>query len=55
MHLGLVKNNLGGHAAEWALEFLDGFLRDDLTLADDFIYDMHLYNSLNFMDYYCND
>lgn len=53
--IGLVKENLEGHVIEWALELLDGYLRDHYNMADDFIYDMHLFNALNFMDYYCND
>jgi len=53
--LGLVKDGVAAHNLEAALESLDGFLRDRFNLADDFIYDMHLYNSLNFMNYYCND
>ena len=28
---------------------------DNKDCADDFLYDMHLYNALNFMKYYCNE
>lgn len=41
------------HGIEAVLEYIDGFLRDDLNLADDFIYDMHLFNAINYMEYYC--
>jgi ABC-type oligopeptide transport system substrate-binding subunit len=52
--LGLIKEGNMEHAKEWAFELLDGLLRNSLGI-DDLIYDMHLYNALNFMDYYCND
>ena len=53
--LGLVKTGWAGHAIEAAIEVLERFLLDNSALLDDFLYDMHLFNALNFMDYYCND
>jgi len=53
--LGLVKDGIVRHDLEAALEVIDGFLRDNLNLADDIIYDIHLFNALNFMEYYCNE
>jgi hypothetical protein len=52
--LGLVKGGVE-HFAEAALEYIEGYLRDNFNAADDFLYDMHLFNALNFMNYYCYD
>ncbi|MDM8162233.1 hypothetical protein QUH73_20635 [Labilibaculum sp. K2S] len=53
--LGLVKDGLADHTIEGALEYIEGWLRDNQGFEDDFLYDMHLYNALNFMEDYCND
>ncbi len=43
------------HTVEGALEYLEGYLRDNHGFNDDFLYDMHFYNALNFMGDYCDD
>jgi hypothetical protein len=53
--LGLVKEGNVEHFVEAALELLEYIDVEYLGLPDDYLYDMHLYNALNFMDYYCND
>ena len=52
--IGMVKNG-SEHYIEGALEYLEAYLRDNFHFADDFIYDMHLFNALNYMEYYCSD
>ncbi len=52
--LGLVKTHWFGHPLEAALEYLEDFVARNSKLPDDFLIDMHLQNSLNFMDYYCD-
>jgi hypothetical protein len=49
--IGLVKEGFVEHSVEAALELLESYL----GLPDDLLYDMHLFNALNFMEYYCND
>lgn len=53
--LGIVKEGFLDHSVEAALEFIDGLLRDNQNIADDFIYDMHFFNALNYMEGYCNE
>jgi hypothetical protein len=53
--LGLVKEGNIEHAREWALEFLERIDIENFGFHDDYLYDMHLFNALDFMDYYCND
>ncbi|MBL4560636.1 MAG: collagen-like protein [Labilibaculum sp.] len=52
--LGLVKEGLIDHSIETAIELLE-VLGKNAGLPDDFLYDMHLYNALNFMEDYCNE
>ena len=47
-----VKNE---HFTEGALEYVERFLINKFNMANDFIYDMHLFNSINFMNYYCDE
>ncbi|MCC8173889.1 MAG: hypothetical protein LIO65_05790 [Odoribacter sp.] len=51
--LGLVKSNWAGHAIEAALEFLERKIVERTDKDDDFLYDMHLFNAVNFMNDYC--
>lgn len=53
--LGLIKDNLPEHIVEAALEFLEYIDVKYSGFPDDYLYDMHLFNAINFMDYYCND
>ena len=53
--LGLVKSGFFEHNIEAALEYLERTVIEKFGLLDDFLYDMHFFNALNFMDYYCND
>jgi hypothetical protein len=53
--LGLVKEGFADHRVESALEYIEAYLRDNQGFSDDFLYDMHLFNALNFMNYYCYD
>ncbi|MCD8186609.1 MAG: hypothetical protein LUD68_09290 [Rikenellaceae bacterium] len=52
--LGLVKANFFGHMVEAALEFLEAINKKYLGMPDDYLYDMYLFNALNFMESYCN-
>ncbi len=52
--LGLVKKGWIEHTIEGALEYLEHFFIEK-GFEDDFLYDMHLYNALNYMEGYCND
>lgn len=51
--LGIVKAGTMDHTVEAALEYIEYIFVDNMGYKDDFIYDMHLYNSINFMNYYC--
>jgi hypothetical protein len=62
--LGLVKKNKDGgfnlfdpdtykHEREAALEYLESLDVKYFGYPDDYLYDMHLYNALDFMNYYC--
>ena len=53
--LGLVKASLGEHVIEAALEFLEYIDVKYAGFPDDYLYDMHLFNVLNFMNDYCDD
>jgi hypothetical protein len=53
--LGLVRDGDAAHTIEGALEYIEWYLSNNYGFADDFLYDMHLFNALNFMNYYCND
>lgn len=53
--LGLIKDNLPEHIVEAALEFLEYIDVKYSGFPDDYLYDMHLFNAINFMEYYCND
>ncbi len=51
--LGLVIDGLAIHTIEAALEFLERKMIDNTSVSDDFLYDMHRFNALNFMSKYC--
>jgi hypothetical protein len=53
--LGLVKEGLFDHSVEAALELLEYIDVKYAGFPDDYLYDMHLFNALNFMEYYCDD
>lgn len=52
--LGLVQSGTLEHGVEAALEVIEA-LGKNAGLPDDFLYDMHLYNSLEFISEYCDD
>lgn len=52
--LGLIKEGVVDHGIEAALEFIEGYMRDNHDSQDDFLTDMHFFNALNFMEVYCN-
>ena len=52
--LGLVKEGIIDHSLEAAIELIE-VLGKNAGLPDDFLYDMHLWNALNFMEDYCNE
>jgi hypothetical protein len=53
--IGLIKDGFEEHLLESALELLEYIDVKYMGFPDDYLYDMHLFNSLNFMDYYCYD
>jgi hypothetical protein len=53
--IGLVKFGWTEHSIEAALEFLEFIDVKYMGFPDDYLYDMHLFNALNFMEYYCYD
>ncbi|MCU4176326.1 hypothetical protein [Carboxylicivirga sp. N1Y90] len=53
--IGLVKEGVIDHTIEAALEFIERWYIDNKGKDDDFLYDMHLYNAVNFMEEYCDE
>lgn len=53
--VGLVKEGIFDHSVEAALEYIERWYIDNKDKPDDFMYDMHLYNAVNFMEDYCNE
>ena len=51
--LGLVKAGYVEHVFEAALEYLESIDVRLLGFPDDYLYDMHLFNALNYMESYC--
>ncbi len=53
--LGLVKSGIIPHHIEGAIELIESLIVNNSNFGDDFLYDMHLYNAVNFMEDYCDE